>query len=98
MNRTERNEYNYIRRTVKDIIRSASVRGVTLTIRTDGSAEYKQALDALYTAAGFHPCSICIDSRMFDDNERIHYISNTDAEWREAYTAGERAAFRAALQ
>lgn len=95
MNRTERNEYNYIRRTVKDII---SDRRAILTIRTDRSAEYKQALDALYTAAGFHPCSICIDSHMFDDNERIHYISMTEAESREAYTAGERAAFRAALQ
>lgn len=93
MNRTERNEYNYIRRTVKDITRRA-----ILTIRTDRSAEYKQALDALYTAAGFHPCSICVDCRMFDDNERIHYISMTEAESREAYTAGERAAFRAALQ
>lgn len=97
MNRTERNEYNYIRRTVKDIISDSDCRAI-LTIRADRSAEYKQALDALYTAAGFHPCSIRVDRNMFDDNERIHYIRMTEAESREAYTTGESAAFRAALQ
>ena len=40
MKRSERNEFNYIRRSLKGFTLGY---GTTLTIRTDGSHEYKQA-------------------------------------------------------
>ena len=46
MKRAERNEYNYIKRYERQFDLSY---GTTLTIRTDGSPEYKHALHDLYT-------------------------------------------------
>ena len=93
MKREERNEYNYIRRYEK-----------TLTIRTDGSAEYKHALHDLYTSWGFHPAGLRVDSQMYDDKERIIYIygltydlHGEERPWTELYTAEERARYAAAL-
>lgn len=71
MKRTERNEYNYIRKYEKQFELSY---GTTLTIRTDGSAEYKHALHDLYTSWGFNPCSVRVDRTMYDDKERIIYL------------------------
>ena len=61
MKRSERNEFNYIRRSLKGFTLGY---GTTLTIRTDGSPEYKQALHEHYTSLGFHPASVRVDSRM----------------------------------
>ena len=71
MKRIERNEFNYIRKSLRQFTLGY---GTTLTIRTDGSAEYKQALHEHYTSLGFHPASVRIDSRMYDEKERIIYI------------------------
>lgn len=102
MKREERSEYTYIKN------RSAKIAGAgsLLTIRTNASAEYKKALDKLYTEKGFHPCTIKVDSRMFDDNERIIYVYGntfTDGEgnersWTELYTKEEKARFSEALE
>ena len=101
MKRAERNEYNYIRRYEKQFDLSY---GTTLTIRTNGSAEYKRALHELYTGWGFHPASVRVDSRMYDDRERIIYIygmtfdlNGEERPWTELYTDEERARFAAAL-
>ena len=101
MTRAERNEYNYIRRYEKQFELGY---GTTLTIRTEAGAEYKHALHEYYMSLGFHPASIRIDPRMYDDKERIIYIFglsfDMDGEkhpWTELYTAEERAAFAAAL-
>ena len=71
MKRAERNEYNYIRRYEKQFDLGP---GTTLTIRTDGSPEYKRALHDLYTSFGFHPASVRVDRSMYDDKERVIYI------------------------
>ena len=71
MKRNERNEFNDIRRSLKGFTLGY---GTTLTIRTDGSPEYKQALHDHYTSLGFHPASVRVDSRMYDEKERIIYI------------------------
>lgn len=101
MKRTERNEYNYIRKYEKQFELSY---GTTLTIRTDGSAEYKHALHDLYTSWGFHPCSVRVDRTMYDDKERIMYIygltydfRGEERPWTDLYTADERARYAAAL-
>lgn len=101
MKREERNEYNYIRRYEKQFELSY---GTTLTIRTDGSAEYKHALHDLYTSWGFHPCSVRVDRTMYDDKERIIYIYGLTYDlhsearpWTELYTDEERARYAAAL-
>ena len=101
MKREERNEFNYIRRYEKQFDLSY---GTTLTIRTDGSAEFKQALHELYTGWAFHPASVRVDNRMYDDWERVIYIYgltfdlNGEAHpWTELYTEEERARFAAAL-
>ena len=100
MKREERNEYNYIRRYEKFELSY----GTTLTIRTDGSAEYKHALHDLYTSWGFHPAGLRVDSQMYDDKERIIYIygltydlHGEERPWTELYTAEERARYAAAL-
>ncbi len=102
MKRAERNEYNFIKRFEKQFDLTY---GTTLTIRTDGSPEYKHALDALYTGWGFHPASVRIDTRMYDDKERVIYIfgrtwtdndGNTRS-WTELYTREEREIFQRAL-
>ena len=50
MTRTERNEFNQIRRSMRDYQKSGCLGyGSTLTIRTDAGSEYKQALHSLYT-------------------------------------------------
>lgn len=73
MTRAERNEFNYIRHSLRTIGRNPY--GAQLTIRTDAGREYKQILHALYTSLGFHPASVGIDTRRFDGKERIVYIA-----------------------
>ena len=102
MKRSERNEFNYIRKSLRQFTLGY---GPTLTIRTDGSPEYKQALHDHYTSLGFHPASVRVDSRMYDEKERIIYIYSRTWEdndgnahpWTELYTPEERARFEAAL-
>ena len=104
MKRAERNEYNYIRRTCREI--NPMGYGTQLTIRTNASAEYKQALHELYTSLGFHPASVRIDTHWFDENERIIYIygmtwqdnEGRDHSWSELYTTEEKERFSAALR
>ena len=101
MKRIERNEFNYIRKSLRQFTLGY---GTTLTIRTDGSPEYKQALHEHYISLGFHPASVRIDSRMYDEKERIIYIysrtfdlNGEEHPWTELYTAEEKACFEAAL-
>lgn len=102
MTREERNEFNYIRKTIRSF---PLTYGTLLSIRLDRSIEYKKALDALYTGLGFHPAEIISDCRRFDGKERLIYIFGrtwTDDEgetrsWEEIYTAEEKAAFEEAL-
>ena len=101
MTRQEYNEYRYIRSYEKKFDLGP---GTTLTIRTDASTEYKHRLDALYRSWGFHPASVRVDSRMFDEKERVIYIHGLTFDlrgeqhpWSELYTNEERARFAAAL-
>ena len=101
MTRTERSEFCYIRRYEKQFDLGP---GTTLTIRTNGSVEYKKALHDLFTGWGFHPASVRVDRTMYDTNERIIYIHgltfNLHGEahpWTELYTSEEKARFAAAL-
>lgn len=102
MTREERNEFNYIRKTVRSF---PLTYGTLLSIRLDRGAEYKKALDGLYTELGFHPTTITSDCRRFDGKERLIYIFGrtwTDDEgaersWEDIYTAEEKAAFEKAL-
>ena len=102
MKRSERNEFNYIRRSLKGFTLGY---GTTLTIRTDAGSEYKQALHEHYTSLGFHPASVRVDSRMYDEKERIIYIYGLTYDlhgeahpWTELYTAEEKARFEQALR
>lgn len=101
MTRQEYNEFRYIRSYEKKFDLGP---GTTLTIRTDASAEYKHRLDALYRSWGFHPASVRVDSRMFDEKERVIYIHGLTFDlrgeqhpWSELFTNEERARFAAAL-
>ena len=101
MTRQEYNEFRYIRSYEKKFDLGP---GTTLTIRTDASADYKHRLDALYRSWGFHPASVRVDSRMFDEKERVIYIHGLTFDlrgeqhpWSELYTNEERARFAAAL-
>ena len=101
MKRSERNEFNYIRRSLKGFTLGY---GTTLTIRTDGSPEYKQALHEHYTSLGFHPASVRVDTHWYDDKERIIYIYGLTFDlhgeehlWTELYTPEERERFEKAL-
>ncbi len=102
MKRSERNEFNYIKRSLKGFTLG---HGTTLTIRTDGSPEYKQALHEHYTSLGFHPASVRVDTHWYDDKERIIYIYGLTYDlhgeqhpWTELYTAEEKDRFSKALQ
>ena len=103
MTRAERNEYNYIKRSLKEFDLGY---GTTLTIRTDAGHEYKQALNDLYTSLNFHPAAVKVDEHWFDDKERIIYIfsrtwndnNGNERSWTELYTVEEKARFEAALQ
>ena len=102
MKRSERNEFNYIKRSLKGFTLG---HGTTLTIRTDGSGEYKQALHEHYTGLGFHPASVRVDTRWYDDKERIIYIygltydlHGEEHPWTELYTREEKERFAAALR
>ena len=101
MKRTERNEFNSIKRSLKGFTLG---HGTTLTIRTDASPEYKQALHEHYTSLGFHPASVRVDTHWYDDKERIIYIygltfdlHGEEHPWTELYTAEERDRFSKAL-
>ena len=102
MKREERNEFNYIKRSLRGFTLG---HGTTLTIRTDASHEYKQALHEYYTGLGFHPASVRVDTRWYDDKERIIYIygltfdlGGEEHPWTELYSAEEKARFAAALR
>ena len=102
MKREEYNEIRHIRSSLKNLTLDY---GTTLTIRTDASAEYKHKLDELYTSLNFHPASVRVDRRMYDDKERIIYIfsrtwtddSGRERSWTELFTPEERARFAEAL-
>lgn len=102
MTKTERNEYNHIKRSLRGF--ELSYRTL-LTIRTDASGEYKQALHRHYTGLGFHPAEIRTDSRMFDGKERVVYIygltwedcKGIEHSWAELYTKEEKIRFANAL-
>ena len=101
MKRAERSEYTYIKNSLKRFTLGC---GTTLTIRTDASTEYKKTLDSLYTSLGFHPASVRVDSRMYDETERVIYIfgrtfdlNGKEHPWTELYTDEEKARFAAAL-
>ena len=102
MKREERNEFNYIKRSLRGFTLG---HGTTLTIRTDASPEYKQALHEYYTGLGFHPASVRVDTRWYDDKKRIIYIygltfdlHGEEHPWTELYSAEEKARFAAALR
>ena len=102
MKREERNEFNYIKRSLKNCTLGY---GTTLTIRTDASGEYKRALHEYYTGLGFHPVSVRVDNRFFDEKMRIHYIfgltfdlNGEEHPWTELYTAEEKERFEEALK
>ena len=102
MKRAERNEFNYIKRSLKGFTLG---QGTTLTIRTDAGHEYKQALHEHYTGLGFHPASVRVDTHWYDDKERIIYIygltfdlHGEEHRWTELYTAEEKDRFEKALR
>ena len=70
----KREEYNELRSIKSSLKKLTLGHGTTLTIRTDASAEYKHKLDEFYTGLNFHPASVRVDRRMYDDKERIIYI------------------------
>lgn len=101
MTREEYNEFRYTRSYERKFDLCP---GTTLTIRTDASADYKHRLDTLYRSWGFHPASVRVDNRMYDDKERIIYIHGLTFDlhgkphpWTELYTDEERARLAAAL-
>lgn len=101
MKREERNEVNYIRRSLRNLSLGY---GTTLTIRTDASSEYKRELDELYTSLNFHPADVKVDSHLYDNKERIIYIysrvwedNGNTRSWTELYSSEERASFEEAL-
>ena len=102
MTRTERSEFTYIKNSLKNRGLGA---GCQLTIRTGASSEYKKALHEHYTGLGFHPAAVRVDTRWFDENERIIYIHGLTFDlggetrsWTELYTAEEKARFERALR
>ena len=102
MTRAERNEYNYIKRSLKNL--GENPYGAQLTIRTDAGREYKQALHEFYTSLGFHPASVRVDTHRFDYKERIVYIygiycgEENQIHWSQLYTKEEKDRFAAALR
>ena len=106
MTRSERNEFNHIRRTVKDYAKEGALGyGTTLTIRTDAGREFKTELHGLYTSLGFHPADVRIDTKWYDDKERIIYIfgltfdlNGEERPWTELYTREEKERFAGALK
>ena len=82
----KREEYNELRSIKSSLKKLTLGHGTTLTIRTDASPEYQHKLDEFYTGLNFHPASVRVDRRMYDDKERIIYIFSrtwTDNEGRE---------------
>ena len=102
MTREEYNEFRYIRKSLKGMELTT---GCQLTIRTNAGAEYKKALNDLYTSLDFHPASVRVDTHYFDDKERIIYIkgrtwtdsNGNERSWTELYSNEERERFAAAL-
>ena len=103
MTRTERNEFNDIRRTLRGWKNLGY--GSTLTIRTDAGSQYKHELDAFYRSLGFHPAGVTTDARLYDGKERIVYIygltwqdnEGNDRSWTELYSKEEKERCAAAL-
>lgn len=108
MKREERNEFNYIRKSLREHSKHSPLgSGTQLTIRTDRCAEYKKALHDLYTSYGFHPCSVNPNPwPLYDHVERIIYIYGLtwdDADgipqsWDRLYSKEEKAKFAKALE
>lgn len=105
MKREERREFTQIKNSLKEYSKRDTLNHITmLTIKTDASSEYKKALHELYTGYGYHPASICIDTHLLDEHERIHYIYGLTYDlhgekrpWTDLYTQDEQARFEAAL-
>ena len=102
MKREERSEYTYLK---NDLKKNGWNYGTIMTIRTNASAEYKQALHQLYTDYGFHPAGIRTDNHILDGQERILYIygltfdlDGVEHPWTELYTAEEKKRFENALR
>ena len=101
MTRQEYNEFRYIRSYEKKYDLGP---GTTLTMGQDASADCNDRMDAIYRSWGFHPASVRVNSRMFDEKERVIYIHGLTFDlhgephpWTELYTQEEHARFAAAL-
>lgn len=107
MTRTEYNELRAIKAQLNRWIKSGTdlSYGTQLTIRTNASEEFKVKLHSFYSQLNFHPAAVRVDTKWFDDQERIVYIygrewADNEGEihsWTELYTYDERARFAAAL-
>ncbi len=111
----DRKRYCRPSRAYRDLIRStlrnhkkhgmSLTYGTNLTIRTDAGSEYKHSLHEFYTSLGFHPAGIQVDTRRYDDKERIIYIygltwkdnDGNDRSWTELFTQEEKERYSKAL-
>jgi len=101
-----REEYNEFR-TIRANIRKWGVPtfGAQYTIRTGASVDFKLRVHRLYSENNLHPASVRVDTRYFDDKERIVYIAGRvwvdddgkERLWSELYSEDERRRFDAAL-
>lgn len=101
MTRAEYNEFRHIRAIEKKMPLCS---GTILTIRTNGSKEFKLALHELYTSWGYHPAGVGVNNHLYDAQERIIYIYGLCFElagathpWSELYTSDEKKRFEEAL-
>ena len=95
MTRTERNEYNYIRRTTTD----RDLTYADLYLRTDYSPEYKNAVHKYYLSLGFKPFGMISAERDYWGIEKVVYINwnGHDYTWEELATENEKKRYAEAL-
>ena len=95
MTRTERNDFNYIKRATKG-------QGLTyaeLFLRTDYSPEYKNAVHEYFLSIGFKPFGMISGEKDFEGIEKVIYINwahHTNT-WEELTTSEERKRYAEAL-
>ncbi len=98
MTREQRNEFNFYRRTVRDLAKDGSTTAL-ISIPVSHCRELKQQVNDMLTAIGYWPCKVGIPSIAAMDTEpRIVYIwYGSEEAWQYATFQREREAICEAL-
>lgn len=74
MTRNERNDFNQMKKNLKNAESNGTIRNITCGLNLNTSAQYRIETDSLLQSFGFEPVAVRENDRRFDFNTVLVYI------------------------